>query len=200
MHEKTEPIVDSADLSSSHSPRGAESEEFVGGLSPPQFGMRQLFLFMLVVALLLVAVKSLDPLLSFTLVLLALSIFAHVAGNAIGTKLRDQRKEIAPPKGTTRKAEARDFAPATQLSERKPLGWVMKILTTLGAVVGGTAGGWFLANQAGDKATIANVTLAVLSCGVLGGFFGFWMSSFLQIALTAVWQAHREADPPLRQR
>ena len=168
------------------------AEDLQGGLSPPQYGMRHLLLFMFVVALLLVAIKTLDPILAFSLILLALSVFAHVAANAIGTKLRDSRPASIAPQGTAQKAEQHHFAKTTELSERQPLGLLMRIITGISALAGAIVGGWFLANLAGDKATVANVMLATLSCGVLGGLFGFWLSSFLQIAISAVWEAQKE--------
>ena len=168
------------------------TDDLEGGLSPPQYGMRHLLLFMVVVALLLVALKTLDPILTFSLILLALSVFAHVAGNAIGTKLRDSRSTSIAPQGTTRKAEEHHYAKTTELSQHQPLGLIMRIVTGISALAGAIGGGWFLASMAGEKATVANITLATLSCGVLGGLFGFWLSSFLQIAISAIWEAQKE--------
>ncbi|MCI0357192.1 MAG: hypothetical protein L0211_01745, partial [Planctomycetaceae bacterium] len=58
-------------------------------LRPPQFGLRTLLFVVTVCAVLAALSKWVTPLVFLCLVFLALTIIAHVAGNAIGTRLRE---------------------------------------------------------------------------------------------------------------
>ena len=149
----------------------SQREELEGGLSAPQFGLKEMFAFMGFVAIGLVGLQILDPVVSAGLLLLGLCIFAHVAGNALGMKLRDgrptQKTEASKP------LQSSDYAPVTRLSLHQRLGKMTLVFTVLGAVLGAVGGGGLLAVVNWTHATIANVSLAALSCSVLGGLFGF---------------------------
>ena len=167
-----------------------ESEDLAPALSPPQFGLRELFWFVAFTALGLVGLKVLPPLVSAVTILFGLAIFAHVIGNALGSRLRDHGDiaQQASPQAEPIQAE-RHFAPTTELSDHRGLSRMTMILTGVGAGVGCLAGGGALAVINWEKATIANVGLAAVACAVLGGIFGFGMASFLQVALEAWRQA-----------
>ncbi len=156
------------------------------------------FLFALVgvVALVLVVLQWAGPVVSATLALFALVIFAHVAGNSLGTRLRDASdatRRRRDSSRTTMRAEPHHFAPATQLSRSSRFGWAMIILTALGAIAGAVGGGLLLAKFNQDEATFANMTLAVVSSGVLGGVWGFALVGFARVFLQAWWEAHRDS-------
>ncbi len=148
----------------------------------------------------MVAFKVLDPWLSACLALFGLAIFAHVAGNALGTRLRNHGnvRVDAGPAPRPRIASEEHFAPATRLSEHHRLGWWMWVMTGLGALLGACAGGAFLAAVNWERATVANVSLAASSCAVLGGLLGFWTGSFAQVVTQALWHAHQGADADRR--
>jgi len=190
------PAVASGDANHDVSDDTSQVEELQGGLSAPQFGLKEMFAFMGFVAIGLVGLQVLDPMISAGLLLLGLCIFAHVAGNAMGMKLQDgrptQRAEASKP------LQSSDYAPVTRLSLHQRLGKMTLVFTVLGAVLGAVGGGGLLAVVNWTHATIANISLAALSCSVLGGLFGFWLSSFLQVFLQAWAEAHRNADPDRR--
>ena len=169
-------------------PDAAHADEQLG-LNPPQFGVTSLLGFMAAVALLVTAWQSLGPLWALVITLFALAILAHVAGNAIGTKLRDAGRRSPGTAATPhpKQAAAHHFAPATQLSRRKKMGWPTLIVSAGFALVGAIAGGALLAHFNWSRLTAANLTLSVVSCGVLSGLWGFWLCSFAKVALHA-WQ------------
>jgi len=129
------------------------------------------------------------------LVLLVLAVFAHVAGNALGTRLRASGDQPLPGHGAgsrpPRRARAEDFAPTTRLSERRQLGKPTLIATLAGVVLGGTLGGYGLTLLM-QRATLPTVMLAVGAAAVLGGIWAFLTASFVQVSLGAAWQATRE--------
>ena len=166
----------------------ADSDERLG-LNPPQFGVTSLLGLMAAVALLVTAWQALGPLWALVITLFTLAILAHVAGNAIGTKLRDAGSR--PARTVTAQhpqtAAAHHFAPTTQLSHKKRIGWPTLIVSAGLALVGAIAGGAVLAHFNWNRLTLANLTLSVVSCGVLAGLWGFWLCSFAKVALHA-WQ------------
>ncbi len=130
------------------------------------------------------------------MLLFAGAVIAHIAGNAIGTKLRaagtatgqTNRRPMQRPK-------PHQFAPRSRLSDHRRLSWWMWSSCIISALVAGIGGGSALAQTVGDKATVGNVSLAVVSSAILGGLIGFWVSSFMHIFIDALRQAHRDADP-----
>jgi hypothetical protein len=171
------------------------------GLKPPQYGLGTLFVFLTIVCCLLVTAREVGPLGGSALLLLVLAVFAHVAGNAIGTRLRANGDAQIDRAG--RAMLRRDqrhfpmpcvpFAPATQLSVRKALGRSMLVLTGVGAIVGATSGAWLLGSVNWERATVANMAIGTVSFAVLGGLWGFWASSFFHVFWDALAQAHRES-------
>lgn len=165
-------------------------------LRPPQFGLRSLLLLVTAFAVIFAASHWLPPIWVAALVLLALSIFAHVAGNAIGTRLReigsrkDNRAYELQPGG---RAEPR-FAPATRLSQRQRLGWPIVIATLTGIIAGGIGGGLWTILTATGHVPIAAVGLGVIAFGALGGILAFATVGFTQVLLGAIWQAMRQSS------
>lgn len=175
------------------------------GLKPPQFRLGTLFWAVGAVGVLITAMRAVGPLGASVLVLFSLAVMAHVAGNALGCQLRANADALR------RKAAANQalphvahngirgrirYAPATRLRDRTALGRTMPIITLIGAVAGGLGGGWLLATVNWQHATLGNITLGALSFGVLGGLWGFWASSFLEVFFDALVAAHRETGKP----
>ena len=114
---------------------------------------------------------------------------AHVIGNVLGTRLRD---EVSPQLNQTpahlphavdldqRRIEGR-------LNQRTPLGRIIRVTSGGGAILGAIFGGMALA--AWTSAGPTGWLVGALSSAALGGFFAFLLASFLEMALRAWWQA-----------
>lgn len=166
-------------------------------LRPPQFGLRTMLSLVALVAILLAARHVIGPIGAFVMLLAVLAVSAHVAGGALGTQLRSIGDTEIGPDGLParrRSAQSRvapsNFAPATNLRESRSLGRPLIVFTLLGAMVGAVVGSWLLWLANGDRSTISSVVLGATSFGVLGGLWGFWVSSLLQV----VWSAWSQAD------
>jgi hypothetical protein len=170
--------------------------ELPPALRPPQFSLRTLLLLVTACAILFALVNVLPPMAIAGLAFLLLSIFAHVAGNAIGTRLReiggrpkDLRLggpdeplavgEVDRPRG----------APPTELSRRQSLGWPVVAVTSAGILAGAIGGGVWTAWLAGSRITALGISVGCVACAVLGGFAAFLAFSFAQVGLGALRQA-----------
>lgn len=132
-----------------------------------------------------------------TTALLGLLIFcvvAHVAGNAIGTYLRDRPSDRLTPGSDFRDptSDSIQYAPVTGLSQRRSLGLIVPLFVMLGTMTGAGLGSWLLVISLGSKATWANLTLGTSAFAVLGGFSGFGMSTFVKVVIGANIEAWRE--------
>jgi hypothetical protein len=160
-------------------------------LRPPQFGLRTLLVVMTVLGAVFALIPWLPPAGVAILLLFGVSIFCHVAGNAIGTRLRaNGDRPIPAPLGrsTFGRPTAAHFAPATRLSQRQSLGWLIVIATVGGIVAGGFGGGvWTLLTSRGPVGPL-NVAVGVIAFGVLGGMAAFATVAFVQVMLGAIWQ------------
>lgn len=167
----------------------------------PQFGLRTLLMLMTACAVLFAASQWLKPIALAALSLLAASIFCHVAGNAMGTRLRElgDRRGRAHQEPACRRmlAQAGHCAPASQLSERRSLGWIVVAAVILGTILGGLSGGLgtLLVFSRGGAEPLA-IGVGVLAFGILGGFFAFATAAFAQVLLGAIWQALK---PPAKE-
>jgi hypothetical protein len=148
--------------------------------------------------------RWLSPLALAGVVMLVLSVIAHVAGNAIGTRLRElggrrkpKRSEGASTPALDRPA-AQDFAPVTRLGQRTSLGWPIIVGTAAGTVAGGIGGGvWTMFNAHGDIGqNLFSVAVGVLAFAVLNGIGAFVIFGFLQVGIGAIRQALVHASRP----
>jgi hypothetical protein len=164
---------------------------------PPRFGLKALLWSVTLVAVSCALFSYLGSHAMVLLVLLALAIFAHVAGNAVGTRLR-ALGDMPPPEQRNpsadqdRKLVSSDFAPTTRLRQRSPLGRPIAFVTAAGAVLGGVLGGILFVRMMGRPVTVSNIALGVTAAAVLGGIWTFVATSFLQVAGSALWQATKE--------
>jgi hypothetical protein len=172
-------------------------------LRPPQFGLRTLLWAVTAIGMVLALGQWLPPITVACIVLLALSILAHIAGNAIGTRLREigdlpeNRDETGPSsKRQPGRPQASDFAPATHLGRRTQLGWPIVIGSVAGVLLGGIGGGlWTLMASRGPVGPL-NVGVGVVAFGVLGGIGAFLIFGFVQVGVAAIRQALRHSQPP----
>ncbi len=129
----------------------------------------------------------------FAMLMLAL-VAAHVVGNALGTKLRDNVSQELNPDLRRRRVRLPPVSrehPSRRLHEHTPLGRLILVISAGGALMGGILGGLSLA--AWTRASVAGWIVGATSSAVLGAFFGFLLASFLDMSIRAWWQAsHRE--------
>jgi hypothetical protein len=166
-------------------------------LGPPQYGLRTLLIVVSSAAALLGLWQWLSPIMFAAVLLLLLSIVAHVAGNVIGSRLRDgilKAKGIEHDPDRPQSTLLRDhhFAPVTKLGRRQSLGWIPLVSALAGLLIGGAGGGSATAFLLARDFDWFPVVIAACAFGALGGFGGFLVVGFIQ-ALGEAWhEAARE--------
>lgn len=160
---------------------------------PPQFGLRTLLLVMMACAVLAALSRWMSPIALVGVVLLAVSVALHVAGNAIGTKLR-QLGDRPPPEAAPRPFESaspqpHQFAPVTRLSQRYSLGWLNVVATVLGVLSGGVGGGIWSWVSSRNPAGPLQIAVGAVAFAALGGMAAFATAAFMQVLFGALWQA-----------
>ncbi|HZN36607.1 MAG TPA: hypothetical protein VFB80_22410 [Pirellulaceae bacterium] len=161
-------------------------------IRPPQFGLRTLLLVVTACSVLFALGHWLSPIAFVGLLLLVASITLHVAGNAIGTRLRELGDRPPPDDAAANRAgEPRplEFASATRLSERQGLGWVIYAATIAGTLAGGIGGGVWTWLTSREPAGLLQLAVGVMAFAVLGGLAAFAAAAFTQVLLGALWQA-----------
>jgi hypothetical protein len=124
-----------------------------------------------------------------------LMVGAHIAGNAIGTRLRDgpeptsKRNTSSPVRVAV---EAEHFARPTNLRERASLGWVIPISSVLGALLGMSSGWYAMHVTYGQHLEWAAIVVAVIAFGILGAFGTFMIGTFTHVIWQAIHDSHRE--------
>src|SRR2546423_5832014 len=162
-------------------------------LRPPQFGLRTLFALVAACGGLLALRQWLDPIAIAAIAFLALSMFCHVAGNCLGTRLREigDNRDLPPddPSSTRTSPRPQDFAPVTHLGRRHSLGWTIVVASSVGLASGAIGGGlWTFAASRGPPG-ILNIAVGVIAFGILGGLAAFATVGLAQVLLGAIWQA-----------
>jgi hypothetical protein len=131
-------------------------------------------------------------------VVVVASIAMHVAGNALGTRMREaadreraaRRNELRPEP-----AHLPQMSP-TRLERHETLGRLVPISAGIGATVGGLTGSVMLAML--TRSSTAGAILGGASSAVIGGLFGFLVASFVEILRTSLRDAiaaERPATP-----
>lgn len=118
---------------------------------------------------------------------IAASVAMHVAGNAIGTNLRDgtDRSLERIPSGEA--IQPLPVRPPAHLERRTSLGRLVPVSVCIGGTCGGLAGTAALLRLA--SASAAGAVLGGLSSAILGGLFGFLAASFVEIVRTSIGEA-----------
>ena len=117
----------------------------------------------------------------------AASVAMHVAGNAIGTRLREATDRDLR-RGWRREPQAAvPVAQPTHLERRSSLGSLVPVSAAIGAVCGGSAGAVALSYLVAS--TPAGALLGGASSAVIGGLLGFLGASFFEIVRTSLREA-----------
>ena len=175
----------------------APPDEFRPGLRPPQFRLSTLLLLVTGLAAVFASFGLVGSWGTPLLILLILCVVAHVAGAKIGARLRENGNRPVDeagrplPRRPRQPLAAHQFAPATRLSRRYALGLPILIITALGILLGALLGGGGLAWLNWEKANAVSIAFGAVASGVLGGIFGFWIGSFIQVTTTAGLEARR---------
>jgi hypothetical protein len=163
----------------------------------PQFRLRTLMIWVAALAVVFGVMAAAGPIGSAALMLVLTMIGLHVAGNALGTSLREEAPGDSQRTGAEWQSLPKPLPmEVSRLSQRKPLGWLIRGITLLGAAGGFWGGSNLLAEYTG--ASLMGAAVGAISSGIIGGFLAFLAGSFLAIILEAWWQATREsnAHPP----
>ena len=164
---------------------------------------------MIMVGLLCVCIvlfQEFGPIGKFSLVLGLLVIFAHVAGNALGTQLRDsgdrpiQESEFDSAEQTARQsapvaARPDQFARATNLSSSQGFGRAVYGWIGGGAIIAALIAGGLLFTFGGSTTSVASILLGSMSASVIGGMVGFGTFSFVRVTFGALSEAQEDASP-----
>jgi hypothetical protein len=166
-------------------------------LRPPQFGLKTLLAVVAACGALLALRQWIDPIAIAAIAFLALSVFCHVAGNCLGTRLREIGDNRDPSRDDMPLARAsprpHDFAPVTHLGRRHSLGWMIVVASSIGMASGAIGGGlWTFAASRGQPEAL-NIAVGIVAFAVLGGLAAFATVAFAQVLCGALWQA---LNPP----
>lgn len=120
-------------------------------------------------------------------VLLA-SVAMHVAGNAIGTRLREATdRDLAGRRDLPRLAATIPAHAPAHLERPSNLGRLVPVSAAIGAVCGGIAGSLSLLLVA--SCSPAGAVIGGISSAVIGGLLGFLGASFVEIVRTSLREA-----------
>ena len=113
-------------------------------------------------------------------VVLVASVAMHVAGNYLGTRLRDATdRDLADRRDVPASGQPLPVTAPTHLQRRSGLGRLVPVSAGIGGACGGTAGTVCLLCLTASSP--AGAVLGGLSSAVIGGFFGFLAASFVEI-------------------
>jgi hypothetical protein len=151
---------------------------------------------------------ELSPLVVGGLLFLAAAIGLHVVGNAIGTRLRQigdgpDILSLDCDEPVRRQPRPEDFAPATRLSVKQSLGWIIAAATLAGSAAGGIGGGVWTAVASRGPLSFFNIFVGIIAFAALGGLAAFGTAALVQVLGGAIWQAmhashgDRNAGPPI---
>jgi len=129
------------------------------------------------------------------------SLAAHVAGNALGTRMREATdRDLARHEGLRVWRTVMPASRPTHLERRSNLGLLVPISAGIGAACGGIAGAASLLSL--TASSIPGAVLGGVSSAVIGGLLGFLGASFVEIVRTslreaiAAEQSHASSERP----
>ena len=155
-----------------------------------RYGLRGLLLFVALCSIGFAILVSLSVVWSAALGFLALLIAGHIAGNVLGTKLRDsqaisktidRRRDFFCKQSTSDNIVLPDTDIPRRLQTRTRLRHASGF-SVIGALCGAAAARLAFAAIDAGPPTLADWTVGMLSFAVIGGLAGFLASSFFQMA------------------
>ena len=176
-------------------------------LQPPQFKLRTLLLAMAAICGLLTVMVAIGMAWALGLLMLVLLVGAHVAGNAIGTQLRDGTDQSP---GTTATAvdpfsvlSTAQISAATEwksiktsrMQEKLPISWMFLLLAAAGAIAGGIFGGLLVFSLYGEQLSWVSASIAIIALGIIGGIATFVIGTFIDMARRVWSDAARDQSP-----
>lgn len=161
---------------------------------PPQFGLRTLLIGMTAISIVFAVFVAVGPMWSALLALAFSLVGLHVAGNALGTRLREDASHLEFTPTTTVDRDALlailpEIPTAQRLQEKTAVDRCWWVAAAFGALLGSAIGGFCIKAFAGPKLTLPGMLLGIVSSAVLGGMLFFIVSS----AITVARRAWREA-------
>ena len=121
-------------------------------------------------------------------VVLLASVAMHVAGNALGTRMRETTdRDLAARRAGVEPSPVILPAAPTHLERRSGLGLLVPVSAGIGAACGGAAGTLSLLFLTSSSAVGA--ALGGVSSAVIGGLLGFLAASFVEIVRTSIREA-----------
>ncbi|MCA9163755.1 MAG: hypothetical protein KDA41_04855 [Planctomycetales bacterium] len=170
------------------------------GLRPPRFRLLTLLLAIALLGAILASGKVVGVYGTFWIVVFALAVMGHVAGNALGLQLRESshagRRDDEFPVDLARAGEALDansFAPTSKMNQRRSLGWLVIFAPIAGFVLAGICGGLWLTRENWAESTWVSIAASVVAAGTLGALGGFLLAAFLKVVLESLWEASRDS-------
>lgn len=158
-----------------------------------KFSLRSLFLVTTIVGVVCGLFTWLPAASVVGVLLIALSVVAHVAGNAIGTRLRAQSDHsIKQPRvDLQHTAPETALAPTTSLSEHSSLGWIIVLPTLLGAAAGMLGGVLWMRMAYGQGSELGILAIGSIAFATLGAFAAFCLATLTHVTAVAISQALR---------
>ena len=148
------------------------------------------------ISLILAANSAFGGFAAAIIALFLLAVFAHIAGNWLGTQLRDlgnasrqERQMNESPGRLERKLGRDDFAAATQLGTQQPIPLWVKVSVLVGALAGCVGGVALVLLWNVGPVPVLGLLFGALAFAVLGAIWSFALGAFLHFG----WSAWRQA-------
>lgn len=159
-------------------------------LPPPRFSLRTLLLAVTAAGVFFGLFWWFSPLVVVGWAMVALMIAAHVAGNSLGTNLRDRASKRRPPNDPDHTISVQQ-APVSHLGERWSLGWGMLLPTATGGLAAMVGGCFWMEQVYHLGLDVYGLAVAAAAFGIIGGIASFAVATFSQVLAVAFWQALR---------
>jgi hypothetical protein len=157
---------------------------------PLQFSLRGLLWLTALCSALFAVMMAVGMVASLFLLMVVGLVVAHVLGNAIGTRLRDDalhRRDQSLPRGAVQPSSgAMPAATDSALRQRRPLGLSLTVFVAAGALGGALLGRLLFFYSPWQHGAVPDAVVGIGSCSVLGALAGFMASSFFKVA---IWPA-----------
>lgn len=166
------------------------------GLGPPRFRLLTLFGLMTGISVVLAAYTAFGGFAAAIFALFLLAVFAHIAGNWLGTQLRDlgnvsrlESRNREVPRRSAGDVPRADLPSATHLSAQQPIPLWVKVSVLVGTVVGCVGGVALVLLWNVGPIPVLGLLFGALAFAVLGAIWSFALGAFIHFG----WSAWRQA-------